>query len=248
MQKKANDVQTESITDTVKTVLLAILVALFIRSLFFEPFRIPSGSMYPTLKVGDFLFVSKYSYGYSRHSFPFSIPLVPGRVLYSEPKRGDVVVFKFPKDNKTDYIKRVIGLPGDKIKLEKGIVFINGEEVKREAQDTYVIFDDISNMGTYKQYQETLPNGVKYNVLDLSDSAPLDNMAETIVPENHFFMMGDNRDRSDDSRKDVGFVPRENLVGRARFLFFSYGDNGEWYNPFTWNRKIRWNRFFNVIK
>ena len=230
----------ESFADTVKTVL--------IRSFLFEPFRIPSGSMYPTLKVGDFLFVSKYTYGYSKHSFPFSIVPLSGRIWYDEPKRGDVVVFKYPKDNKTDFIKRVIGLPGDKIKVEDGILYVNGEEVKRTRIEDYTLFDDMLNTGVYPQYEEELPGGVRHNILEISDEGPLDNFAEVTVPEDHFFMMGDNRDRSDDSRQNVGFVPKENLIGKARILFFSYGDNGEWFNPFTWGRKFRWSRFFNKIK
>ena len=238
----------EKFSDTIKTLVLAILIAVIIRSFWFEPFRIPSGSMYPTLRVGDFLFVSKYTYGYSKHSFPFSMIPIPGRIWYDEPKRGDIVVFKYPKDNKTDFIKRVIGLPGDKIKLEDGRLYINGEQVERTQVEDYVIFDDMTNTGVYPQYEETLPGGVKHKILEISDKMPLDSFEEVTVPENHFFMMGDNRDRSDDSRKNVGFVPKENLVGKARILFFSYGDNGDWYNPFSWGKKFRWNRFFNKIK
>ena len=238
----------ESFSDTVKTIFLAILLALVIRSFLFEPFRIPSGSMYPTLKVGDFLFVSKYTYGYSKHSFPASMMPFSGRIWYDEPKRGDVVVFKYPKDNKTDFIKRIVGLPGDKIKVEKGILYINDEPVKMTRVEDYVLSDDLTNLGVYPQYEEELPNGVKHKILDAAEDGPLDNFAEVTVPEDHFFMMGDNRDRSDDSRMNVGFVPKENLIGKARVLFFSYGDDGEWYNPFSWGKKFRWNRFFNKIK
>lgn len=237
-----------SFKDTLITLFLAALIAFFIRSFWFEPFRIPSGSMYPTLQVGDFLFVSKYTYGYSKHSFPLSSGMFEGRVWYDAPQRGDVVVFKYPQDNKTDYIKRVIGLPGDKIKIENGRLYINGEIVEREQTEDYVIFDNAANMGVYPQYIEKLPNGVEHRILEISDNAPLDNMAEVTVPEDHFFMMGDNRDRSDDSRAHVGFVPKENLVGKARILFFSYGENGLWYNPLTWNTKMRWGRFLNKIK
>ena len=245
MMEKENK---ESFRDTIKTVVLAIILALLIRSLLFEPFRIPSGSMYPTLKVGDFLFVSKYTYGYSKHSFPLSAIPFPGRFWYDEPKRGDVVVFKYPKDNKTDFIKRVVGLPGDKIKVEKGVLHINGEPVKLSKTEDYVLFDDMLNTGVYPQYEEELPGGVVHKILDAVENGPLDDFKEVTVPEDHFFMMGDNRDKSDDSRQNVGFVPKENLVGKARILFFSYGDNGEWYNPLSWNKKFRWNRFFNKIK
>jgi len=238
----------ESLSDTIKTVILAILIAVLVRSFLFEPFRIPSGSMYPTLEVGDYLFVSKYTYGYSKHSFPFSAVPFSGRIWYDEPKQGDIVVFKYPKDNSTDYIKRIIGMPGDKIKLENGRVLINGKMLEREKVEDYVITDNAENTGVYTQYIETLPNGIKHNVLEISDDAPLDNTEELVVPEGYFFMMGDNRDRSDDSRANVGFVPVENLVGKARILFFSYGDNGVWYNPLSWGKKFRWNRFFSKIK
>ena len=238
----------ESFVDTIKTVLLAVVIAMVIRSFFFEPFRIPSGSMYPTLKVGDFLFVSKYTYGYSKHSFPFSMIPFPGRIWYDEPQRGDVVVFKYPQDNKTDFIKRVVGLPGDKIKVVDGLLYINDEPVKLTLVEDYVLDDDLVNTGVYPQYEEELPNGVKHNILDAVEGSPLDDFAEVTVPEDHFFMMGDNRDRSDDSREHVGFVPKENLVGKARILFFSYGDDGSWFNTLTWGRKIRWNRIFTKIK
>ena len=236
-----------SFSDTLKTLLLALIIAIVIRSFLFEPFRIPSGSMYPTLQVGDFLFVSKYSYGYSRYSFPFGMVPFKGRIWYDEPKRGDIVVFKYPRDNKTDYIKRVIGLPGDRIKLEHGRLYINGEEVERERKDDYVIFDDVTNTGVYPHYSETLPGGKVHDIIEISDEQSVDNYGEITVPENSFFMMGDNRDRSDDSRVHVGFVPKENLVGKARVLFFSYSGNGEWYNPLTWGKKIRWDRMFTKI-
>lgn len=245
MEKKEGK---ENFSDTIKTVILAIFIAILIRSFLFEPFRIPSGSMYPTLKVGDFLFVSKYTYGYSKHSFPASIPLFSGRVFYDEPQRGDIVVFKYPKDNRTDFIKRIVGLPGDRIKLVDGILYINDEPVQRTRIDDYVLFDDDVNAGVYPQYEEVLPNGVKHKIIEISDEGPFDNFEEVVVPADNFFMVGDNRDRSDDSRRNVGFVPKENLVGKARILFFSYGNNGEWYNPLTWGKKIRWDRLFTKIK
>ena len=238
----------ESLAETIKTVIYAILIAVVIRTFLYEPFKIPSGSMYPSLYVGDFLFVSKYTYGYSKHSFPFSMPLFDGRVWSDEPQRGDVVVFKFPQDNKTDYIKRVIGLPGDKIKLENGRLYINGVLVEREPIDDFVLRDKYGNVERFRQYIETLPNGVKHNIIEVSDSEIYDDVPELTVPEGNYFMMGDNRDRSDDSRVNVGFVPFENLVGKARVLFFSYDSNGgPWYKLWNLPRQIRWSRMFDKI-
>lgn len=204
--------------------------------------------MYPTLYVGDYLFVSKYTYGYSKHSFPFSLPLFEGRVWESKPQRGDVVVFKFPQDNKTDFIKRIIGLPGDRLKLEKGRLYINGELVQREAQEDFVLRDKSGNAERYRQYVETLPGGVKHNILEVSDFENVDDMPEIEIPQNSYFVMGDNRDRSDDSRVNVGFVPAENLIGKARFLFFSNNEDDAWYKPWVWPKKIRWSRLFNKIQ
>lgn len=237
----------ESFGDTIKTIVYAILIAIVIRTLWFEPFKIPSGSMYPTLYVGDYLFVSKYTYGYSKHSLPWSIPLFEGRIWKDAPKRGDVVVFKYPRDNRTDFIKRVIGLPGDTIKLENGRLFINGQKVEREQIEDFVMRDRNGNAERYRQYVETLPGGVKHRILEISDSEDNDEFSEVKVPQGTYFMMGDNRDRSDDSRVNVGFVPEENLVGKARFLFFSHNDEDAWYKPWTWPKKIRWSRLFNSI-
>lgn len=238
----------ESLAETIKTVIYAILIAVVIRTFLYEPFKIPSGSMYPSLYVGDFLFVSKYTYGYSKHSFPFSLPLFEGRIWTDEPERGDVVVFKFPQDNRTDYIKRVIGLPRDKIKLENGRLYINGNLVEREQIDDFVLRDKYGNVERFRQYVETLPNGVKHNILEVSDSELYDDVPELTVPEGSYFMMGDNRDRSDDSRVNVGFVPYENLVGKARVLFFSYdGNGGPWYKLWNLPRQIRWSRMFDKI-
>lgn len=239
----------ESILDTIKTIIYAILIAIVIRTFLFEPFKIPSGSMYPTLHVGDYLFVSKYTYGYSKHSFPFSLPLFDGRIWADTPRRGDVVVFKFPQDNKTDFIKRIVGLPGDKIKMQDGILYINGKPVERQQIEDFVIRDKFGNGERYTQYVETLPNGVKHNILEISDQQELvDNMVEVTVPENSYFVMGDNRDRSDDSRLSVGFVPFENLVGKARWLFFSHNTDDAWYKPWAWTKKIRFERMFKKIQ
>ncbi len=238
----------EGFLDTVKTIFFAIVIAVVIRTFLFEPFKIPSGSMYPTLYVGDYLFVSKYTYGYSKHSFPFSLPLFEGRIWEDKPQRGDVVVFKFPQDNKTDFIKRIIGLPGDRLKLEKGRLYINGELVQREAQEDFVLRDKSGNAERYRQYVETLPGGVKHNILEVSDFENVDDMPEIEIPQNSYFVMGDNRDRSDDSRVNVGFVPAENLIGKARFLFFSNNEDDAWYKPWVWPKKIRWSRLFNKIQ
>lgn len=237
----------ESLMDTVKTVVYAIVIAILIRTFLFEPFKIPSGSMYPTLYVGDYLFVSKYTYGYSKHSMPFSIPLFEGRVWADMPNRGDVVVFKFPQDNKTDFIKRIIGLPGDRVQMKNGRLYINGEIMNRNERDDFVIRDARGNAERYHQYIETLPEGFEHTIIEVSDNANEDNTLEVTVPQGSFFVMGDNRDRSDDSRVNVGFVPFENLVGKARFLFFSHNDEGAWYKPWSWPKKIRWERLFNRI-
>lgn len=237
----------ENLADTVKTVIYAILIAVIIRSFWFEPFKIPSGSMYPTLYVGDYLFVSKYTYGYSKHSLPFSLPLFEGRIWDDKPLRGDVLVFKNPQDNRTDYIKRVIGLPGDLIKLEGGRLFINGKMLERKNEEEFVIRKEMGDTERFRQYTEVLPEGKEHFILEVSDSDLNDDFEEVRVPEGHYFMMGDNRDRSDDSRVNVGFVPFENIVGKARFLFYSHNDTGAWYKPWTWPKKVRWFRLFNKI-
>lgn len=244
MEKK----KTESAGETVKTIVYAVLIAVVIRSFLFEPFRIPSGSMYPTLEVGDYLFVSKYTYGYSRHSFPASLIPFKGRIWESLPERGDIVVFKYPGDNSTDFIKRVVGLPGDTIQLRRGRLFINDKQVERREAGTYKIDEFVVRPEQYTEYEETLPGGVKHRILEVSDYEPqVDNTTKVTVPEGHVFVMGDNRDRSDDSRVSVGFVPVENLVGKARFLFFSHNDKGRWYKPWTWPKAIRWSRIFNKL-
>jgi len=238
----------DSWLDTVKTVVYAILIALFVRSVAYEPFNIPSGSMKPTLLVGDYLFVSKFSYGYSKYSLPFSLPIIPGRVIFSEPERGDVVVFKLPSDNKTDYIKRIIGLPGDTVQLRNSILYINDVAVKRERVQEFV--ENIGNdrMRRVAQYKEILPNGVSHNVLEYTETSPFDSTEVFTIPEGHYFGMGDNRDRSKDSRflTDVGFIPKVNLVGRAEFLFFSI-DGAAW-QIWKWFGTLRFDRFFTGIK
>ena len=233
-----------------KTMIWALAIALLIRSLLFQPFNIPSSSMKPTLLIGDYLFVSKFSYGYSRHSFPFSPPLFDGRSSANAPKRGDVVVFKLPYDNRTDFIKRVIGLPGDTISVRNGQVILNNQPIKKERVADFVEKDAAGNEHHIPRYRETLPSGHSYMVLDAVANGPADNVGEYIVPEGHYFMMGDNRDNSSDSRMlgYVGYVPHENLVGPALVLFFSFDAHSRFYQIWRWPTAIRYNRLFELIE
>lgn len=240
--------------ESVKTILYAALIAIGIRTVAFEPFNIPSGSMIPTLLVGDYLFVSKFSYGYSRHSMPFSPNLFSGRIFGSLPQRGDVAVFKLPRDGSTDYIKRIIGLPGDRIQVRGGILHINGQAVRREALGPYTVEGDGPRI-TVRRYRETLPAengrpGVSHEILEATDDGPFDNTVEFRVPEGHVFAMGDNRDNSLDSRamNAVGFIPIENLVGRAEFIFFSVDGSAAWWEVWGWPFAIRWSRLFSAVR
>ena len=277
MAKKAEKKE-ETWLDTVKTLGWAIGIALVVRTFLFEPFNIPSGSMIPTLLKGDYMFVNKMSYGYSKYSFPFGIVPMEGRVFASEPERGDVAVFRQPKQPDIDYVKRIIGLPGDRIQMIAGVLHINGEAVKRRS----VPLDDLDmdqrydlqmsprgagvlryfdgSVGkSHQLYIETLPNGREHYIFEVNgDHPPLeeinlrvdaDNTNVYTVPEGHYFAMGDNRDRSQDSRflGDVGFVPFENLVGEASFFFFSVDDSATLWKPWTWFGGIRYSRLFNGI-
>lgn len=238
------------LAENIKTIAYALLIAVVIRAFLFQPFNIPSGSMIPTLLVGDYLFVSKYSYGYSRHSFPFSPPLFSGRIWESLPKRGDIAVFKLPADGRTDYIKRVVGLPGDRIQMRDGELYINGKLVPQAPAADFVENDAMGNAMQIRQYRETLPNGVSHNVLDMLIDGPVDNTGVFTVPQGHVFMMGDNRDNSSDSRVPnggVGFVPVENLVGRAEFLFFSTDGSAQWWEFWRWIQAARFDRMFRSI-
>ena len=233
--------------EMIRTAVYAVGIALAVRTVAYEPFNIPSGSMIPTLLVGDYLFVSKSSYGYSRYSLPLGLPLFSGRIFASQPERGDVAVFKLPADNKTDYIKRIIGLPGDRINVKKGVLTINGVPVKRERTEDYLMREAGGNMVRRQQYVETLPNGRTSTIIEVSDNEMADNFSGDIVPPGHYFAMGNNRDNSSDSRfSHVGFIPADNLVGRAEFIFFSI--DGPLWKFWKWHNSIRTERVFTSIR
>jgi signal peptidase I len=240
-----------SVYETVKVIVQALLIAVVIRTVLFQPFNIPSGSLIPTLLVGDYLFVSKYSYGYSRYSIPFGPPVFSGRILSSPPERGDIAVFKLPKDNETDYIKRVIGLPGDQVQMLDGRLYINGEMVAREPASTFRSEDAFGRTMEAPRYTETLPNGVSYQIIERDgDRGFWDNTEVYRIPDDHYFMMGDNRDNSTDSRDlaSVGYVPFENFVGRAEIIFFSIEEGASAWRIWDWPLTVRWGRIFNPIR
>ena len=259
--------KSRAFSETMRFLVTLALIAFVLRSFIVAPFNIPSESMLPRLLVGDYLFVAKWPYGYSRHSLPWSIPLIPRRILASAPERGDVVVFKNPADNSTDYIKRVIGLPGDLVQVKGGQLILNGEPVPKvrvadfrdpispnspckPTPESRIAVEREPGGGTtcrYARYRETLPGGRTYEVLDIG-AVTADDTPVFVVPDGHFFLMGDNRDRSADSRfpaavgGGIGLVPEENLVGRALVIFFSTDGWAEWLKPWTWPQATRWSR------
>jgi len=240
--------QKETWRDNVKTLGIAVVIALSFRSILFEPFNIPSGSMIPTLLVGDYLFVSKYSYGYSRYSFPFGVVPFEGRIFADEPERGDVAVFRLPANTSVDYIKRVVGLPGDKIQLKGGQLYINDAVLPRRMVGTKTVPSG-SRSVSITAYEETMDNGKSYIIHELSDNDRMDNTRVYEVPEGHYFMMGDNRDQSKDSRfLDVGMIPHENLIGRAEFLFFSVEQSARIWEFWKWPFAIRFSRIASGIE
>ena len=242
MKKKSN------FLNNIFSIIIAVFIALIIRSFLAEPFNIPSGSMKPNLLVGDFIFVSKWSYGYSKHSLPFSIPLISNKIFDKKPKRGDVVVFKTPYDNRTDYIKRIIGLPGDKIKIVNGNILINDILINKKKINDFIDIKKDNNKIRIRQYTEYFFE-TEHNILDITDQGIVDNTVTYNVPENHFFVMGDNRDNSQDSRfiNKVGYIPFENLVGKAQFIFFSL-ENARFLEIWKWPKAIRYNRLFKKIE
>ena len=269
MSRKASGAFSE-FWEIVKTLLWAAVIAIVIRTFAYEPFNIPSGSMVPTLLEGDYLFVSKMAYGYSKFSFPGGLVPVEGRIWEGAPTRGEVVVFRPTREPETDFIKRVIGLPGDRIQVLEGILHVNGVPVERQRIEDYAD-PDAPERGTAAQYLETLPGGVVHRIIESAeDAGGYDNTPVYVVPADHYFMMGDNRDGSNDSRAyntvgakcstgtidqsnrdclgTVGFVPKENLIGPAKILFWSYSESSRWYNPITWVTALRFDRLLNVIE
>ncbi len=254
--------------ETVRTIVYAVAIAVVVRTFLYEPFNIPSGSMKPTLLVGDYLFVSKFAYGYSRHSLPFSPPIGGGRLFGDLPERGDVAVFKLPSNNRTDYIKRIVGLPGDRIQVKAGVLFVNDQEIARTAVEDFIDDGPASRMScrsfvtegdgathAVKRFEESIPaldsaeEPATYTVLDEcpEGNGDYDNTNVFTVPEDHVFAMGDNRDNSLDSRAKVGYVPLENLVGRAEIIFFSTNGSARFWEIWKWPITIRYGRLLNLI-
>jgi signal peptidase I len=243
----------KELVEIVKTVVYALLIALFLRVIFFQPFTIPSASMEPNLYQGDYIIVSKFSYGYSRHSIPFSPPLFHGRLFERQAQRGDIVVFKLPSDGHTDYIKRVIGLPGDRIQMKQGLLYVNDKLIPREQLSPVKTDTGFGVMREVARFQEKLPSGRTYVTQDFGTDGELDNTDVYVVPDGYYFMMGDNRDNSSDSRVNpavggVGYVPAENLVGKAQIILLSWKPDATIFKPWTWVLDARPSRFFKLLK
>jgi signal peptidase I len=240
------------IVEIVKTIVYALAIALFLRVIFFQPYTIPSASMEPNLYQGDYIIVSKWTYGWSKHSIPFSPPIFSGRLFDHAAHRGDIVVFKLPRDNHTDYIKRIIGLPGDRIQMKQGELYLNGVKVPRTRLATVREDSGYGFMHDVARYRETLPGGPTYVTNDFGLEGDLDNTDVFVVPERHYFMMGDNRDNSSDSRVSpeaggVGYVPAENLEGKAQVILFSWKAGASIFKPWTWVMDLQPSRFFTLL-
>lgn len=237
--------------EILKTVAVALLIALFLRVLLFQPFTIPSASEEPNLYEGDYVIVTKFDYGWSRHSIPFSPALFDGRILSRAPDRGDIIVFKLPRDGRTDYIKRLVGVPGDRVQMRQGLLYLNGEPVVRRQVE---IVNETGGSGMVRpvaRVEETLPGGRRYMTNDFGTGGDLDDTPEVIVPPGHYFFMGDNRDNSADSRLPaeigVGLVPEANLVGKARLVLLSWSPGASLFKPWTWVLNLRPSRFGKVL-
>ena len=236
-------------SENIKTLFYALVIAVVIRSLFIQPFYIPSSSMEPTLLVGDRLFVTKYSYGYSKHSFPFSPPILNKRVFFKSPERGDVIVFKTPADNRTDYIKRLVGLPGDKIQFIDANLYLNNSEILKSKIKNKTEINCGNRIIDVYRFEEKLPNGKKFHTVYLKNYT-YQNSDVFEVPQDHYFFLGDNRDCSKDSRflSSVGYVHKDNLVGKAQFIFFSSDRKvGSIFTFWKWHKSIRFHRTFDRI-
>lgn len=242
--------KTSAWVENIKTIVYAGLIALVVRTLAFEPFNIPSGSMIPTLQIGDYLFVSKFAYGYSHFSLPFAPDIFSGRIFGSLPQRGDVIVFRYPRDTSVDYIKRVVGLPGDTVQVTDGQLYINGKEVPRKSVGDYTTTDEGFPL-VQREYVESLPSSdhgrpVRHDILKSTDKGYANNTPVFKVPPNELFVMGDNRDNSADSRF-WGYVPMVNVVGKADLIFFSFNAKDPWWEFWEWPFEIRWDRLFTII-
>ncbi|MFW8586196.1 signal peptidase I [Rhizobium beringeri] len=248
MRVRKVEAKPNALWENIKVIIQALILAMVIRTVLFQPFTIPSGSMMPTLLVGDYIFVNKFAYGYSKYSLPFSPDVFSGRLFGADPKRGDIVVFRFPPNPEIDYIKRCIGLPGDHIQVTDGVLYVNGKPVPKVADGSFTSDYKLDPGADVPVFRETLDSGKTYDTLDQSPVSRGDNTREFIVPEGHYFMMGDNRDNSLDSRFDVGFVPAENLVGRASVIFFSLGNDTSFREIWKWPTNMRWDRLFKVVE
>ena len=250
-------VRSKLLREFVQTIIVVVAIVFVVRTFLFQPFRIPSGSMENTLLVGDYIIVSKYPYGFSNYSIPFAPNLFSGRVLGSEPERGDVVVFAYPANPSIDYIKRIVGLPGDRLRMSHGVLYVNGAPAKQERVQDFIETLSSGIERPVPRYRETFADGRSHEILDRDANGDFDDTPEFIVPPGHYFMMGDNRDRSNDSRvpdSGVGFVPAENIVGRAEFVLSSWSCSGDWEcaarlaEVWTWPWTLRTDRILHAIK